>query len=55
MLCDNLEEWDAVGGGREAQEGGNIHIPTLICVDGWQKPIQHCKAIIPQLKTNFKN
>ena len=26
MLCDNLEEWDAVGGGREAQEGGDICI-----------------------------
>ena len=27
MLCDNLEEWDGVGGGKEAQEGGDIHIP----------------------------
>ena len=27
MLCDNLEEWDGVGGGREVQERGNICIP----------------------------
>ena len=23
-LCDNLEGWDGMGGGREAQEGGDI-------------------------------
>ena len=27
MLCDNLEGWDGVGGGKEVQEGGNICIP----------------------------
>ena len=27
MLCDNLEGWDTVGGGREAQGGGDICIP----------------------------
>ena len=26
MLCDDLEGWDAVGGGREVQEGGDICI-----------------------------
>ena len=26
MLCDNLEGWDGVGGGREAQEGGDMYI-----------------------------
>ena len=26
-LCDNLEGWDRVGGGRGIQEGGNICIP----------------------------
>ena len=25
-LCDNLEWWDEVGGGREVQEGGDICI-----------------------------
>ena len=25
-LCDNLEVWDGVGDGREAQEGGDICI-----------------------------
>ena len=27
MLCDNLEVWDGVGGGREVQEGDDICIP----------------------------
>ena len=27
MLCDNLEGWDGVGGGKEVQEGGDIQIP----------------------------
>ena len=27
MLCDNLEGWDEVGGGREVQEGGDVCIP----------------------------
>ena len=27
MLCDNLEVWDGVGGGREVQEGEDICIP----------------------------
>ena len=26
-LCDNLEGWVGVGGGREVQEGGNICLP----------------------------
>ena len=28
MLCDNLEGWDGVGGGREVQEGGDIRVPV---------------------------
>ena len=27
VFCDNLEKWDAVGGRREVQEGGNMCIP----------------------------
>ena len=26
MLCDNLEEWNGKGSGREFQEGGHIYI-----------------------------
>ena len=26
-LCDNLEGWDGVGGGKEVQEGGDIRVP----------------------------
>ena len=27
VLCNNLEEWDGVEGGREVQEGGDTCIP----------------------------
>ena len=27
VLCDNLEGWDGLEGGRESQEGGDICIP----------------------------
>ena len=29
VLCDNLEGWDGVGGGREVQEEGDIGIPMV--------------------------
>ena len=41
--------------GTEDQEGGNIRIPMYLWlnhVDTRQKPTQHCKAIILQLKIN---
>ena len=47
VLCDSLERWDGVGGGREVQKGGDI---WLTHADVWQKPTQHCKAIILQVK-----
>ena len=25
MLCDNLEEWDGVGGGSKVQEGRDVY------------------------------
>ena len=35
MLCDNLEGWVGVGGGKEVQEGGHIRLPmadfVLMC------------------------
>ena len=58
VLCDNLDRWDGVGGGRQVQEGGGIYIYIyllMIHVDVWQKPTPYCKAIILQLKLNFKN
>ena len=45
MLCDDLEGWDGVGGGREVQEGGDYVYLRLTHVDGWQKLIQYSKAI----------
>ena len=53
MLCDNLEGWDGVGGGREVYEGGSYVYLWLIHVDVWQKPTRYCKAIILQLKINI--
>ena len=36
--------------GREVQEGGMYVYLWLIHIVVWQKPTQHCKAIILQLK-----
>ena len=50
MLCDDLEGWDR-GGGREAQEGGDMGIygyVQLIHFVVQQKLTQHCKAITLQ-------
>ena len=50
MLCDDLEEWDGGWvGGRLKSEGINVYF-WLIHVAMWQKPTQHRKAIILQLK-----
>ena len=51
-LCDNLEGWDGEEGGKEVQGGGSYVFLWLIHVDVWQKPTQHCKAVIFQLKIN---
>ena len=54
MLRDNLERSDGVGGGREVQGGGTSVSLWLIHVDVWQKPTQHCKALILQLNINLE-
>ena len=52
---DNLEGWDRRGGHwREAQEGGDRCIFLADLCSFWQKPIQHCKAIILQWKISLK-
>ena len=46
---DSLEGWDRrAGHRRDAQEGGAYVYLWLIPVIVWQKPIQHCRAIILQ-------
>ena len=40
--------------GREVQEGGCLCILGVIHIVAWQKPTQHCKAIIFQLKLSLK-
>ena len=54
VLCDNVEGWDAVGGGWEIQEEGIYMHLWQIHVDVWQKPARCCKAISPQLKIKKK-
>ena len=56
MLCDNLEGWNGVKGGRGRFKGEGPYIhPWLIHVDVWQKPTQRCKAVILRLNINLKN
>ena len=52
LLCDNLEGWDGVAGGREIQEGGDICMPMTDSCWIMQKPMQYCKTILLQLKIN---
>ena len=47
VLCDGLEGWEGGGGGREAQEGRDLHCCTTATNT-------HCKAIILQLKIKKK-
>ena len=49
-LCDNLEEWDGVGDGKEAQEEGDMYTYNwAMLVHGRN---QHNIVIILQLKIN---
>ena len=47
-----MERWDGVGGGREAQEGGDICIPMADSYWYTAETNAVCKAIILQLKIN---
>ena len=42
------------GQGREVQKGGDICILVTDSCCLWQKPTQHCKVIVLQLKIKFK-
>ena len=54
ITCDNLEGCDGMGDGwRFKREGARVYV-WLSHVVIWQKPTQHCKAVILQLKTKFK-
>ena len=48
MLCESIEGWDEVGGGREFQEGGDICI--LLAVTLLYGRNQH--NIVKQLSSN---
>ena len=51
VLCDNLDGWDRVEcwGERFKREGTYVYL-WLTHIVAWQKPTQHCKAVILQLK-----
>ena len=49
MLCDNLEAREGVGVGRRFRRKGRVYLRLTHNVVR-QKPTQHCKAIILQLK-----
>ena len=49
-LCDNLEEWDGKGDGREFWKEGTWVYLWLILGDVWQKTTKFSKAIILQIK-----
>jgi len=51
VLCDDLEGWDGVVGGRLKKEGICVYI-ELIHIVLQQKLAQHCKAIILQQENN---
>ena len=47
MLCGDPDRGVGCGGGGRLKRGGvYIHI----CIVVWQKPTQHCKAIVLQLE-----
>ena len=50
VLWDNPEGWGGEGG---SGWGTRVH-PWLIHVYIWQKPLQYCKAVIPQLNQFLK-
>ena len=54
MLCDHLEGWDGVGGGRRFKREGAYVYLWLIHASTGQKPTQYCKAIILQLQISKK-
>ena len=49
MLCENLEGWERVEVGEKfKREETYVYLWPIHVV--WQKPTQHCKVIIFQLK-----
>ena len=51
-LGECLGGWAELRGDGDIQEGGDVCSLWLIQVDVWQRPTQHCQAIILQLKIN---
>ena len=58
VLCDYLVWWTEWEGGVRLKREGKFLCLWLNHIDVWQKPSQHCKASILQLKIskyNFKS
>ena len=53
MLCDDREGWDRLGvRGRFKRKGTYVYLQTTHVLV-WQKPTQHYKAIVSNLKKKF--
>jgi len=50
VLCDDLEGWDGGWGWERGSRGKRIYVYLWRIHVVWQKPTQHCKGIILQLK-----
>ena len=55
VLCDSLEGWDRVGGGRVAQQGEDIYMPMTDACWCMAESTQYCKATLLQLDINKLN
>ena len=51
-LCNNLEQWDGEGNGREAKKGGDMGIPIA---DSCQSKTEKQENSAKQLTFNLKN
>ena len=53
LLCDNLERCNGVGGGREAQEGGDMCIPMADSCHHMAETNTTLKSNYPPTKTTI--
>ena len=59
VLCDNREEWDGMGGGKEVQEGGSVQFSRSVMADSLRphEP-QHarppCPSPTPRVDSNSR-
>ena len=55
MLCDNLEGWDRVGGGREVQKEGDLCILVAEPYCSMEETNTTLQSNYPPIKNKLKN